>query len=52
MKLTIMISYHRHEVFLLYELTCYKVCLLYEFTFFIMLHIKRNIGYMETRCVR
>ena len=32
--------------FLLYELTCHKVSLLYEFTFLIMLHIKHNIGKM------
>ena len=43
-KLTSIILYHRYEVLPLYKLTCDKVCLLYEFTFLIMLHIKRNIG--------
>ena len=46
-----------YKVLLLYELTCHKVSLLYEFTFLIMLHIKHNIVKdvvftLGTRCVK
>ena len=33
---------------LLYEMTWYEV-LLYEFTFLVMLNIKRNDGFLETK---
>ena len=33
-----------YKVLLLYELTCHKVSLLYEFKFLIMLRIECNIG--------
>ena len=48
---------HRYKILLLYELTCHKVCLLYDFIFLIILHIRCKLVLdvaltVETRWVK